>query len=194
MSLFGLDDKKNLLIVARSAIRAELFKEEPIIRPKTLSPVVTEKRGCFVTLHKSGELRGCIGAIEPVKPLISCVEENAVNAAFNDPRFPGVTGEEIDILDIEISILSVPKTLKVSSIDELKEKIKPRFHGVILSRGWKKATFLPQVWEQLPNTETFLANLCMKAGMGRGCWKDPETEIKVYTAQYFSEADTFKYH
>ncbi|NNK86620.1 MAG: AmmeMemoRadiSam system protein A [Desulfobacterales bacterium] len=180
-------DRKNLLKLARSAIEAKVKAGSKITRPDITSGL-KEKKGCFVTLHKAGTLRGCIGTIEPVRSLIFNVEENALNAAFHDPRFPAVKIDELPSLDIEISVLTVPKKLEFKDGKDLLKKLKPNIHGVILSQGWQSATFLPQVWEQLPDSEDFLGHLCQKGGMGRECWKDRETIVKVYEAEYFSES------
>ena len=95
---------------------------------------------------------------------------------------------ELPDIDIEISVLTAPRQVDFKDGDDLKHKLKPKIHGVILSRGWQSATFLPQVWDQLPDREDFLAHLCQKGGMERECWKDRETTVKVYTAEYFSES------
>lgn len=180
-------DKRLLLRLARSVITAELIKDTPIEKPQDISPAGNEKRGCFVTLHKSGTLRGCIGTIEPVRPLIAGVENNAINAAFRDPRFSPLKADELSEIDIEISVLTVPQILEHTDGDDLKAKLKPGVHGVILSKGWNSSTFLPQVWEQLPDKQLFLEHLCQKGGMQRDCWKDKDTLVKVYEAEYFGE-------
>lgn len=183
------EDKMALLKLARSTIEAELSKDLRINRPEKISPALHEKKGCFVTLHKRGELRGCIGTIEPSKSLILAVEENAVNAAFRDPRFPSLKVYELPDVDVEISVLTQPIILEYQNPEELKDKLKPGVHGVILSKGWQSATFLPQVWEQLPDSDVFLEHLCQKAGMANTCWKDKDTVIKVYEVKYFSEKE-----
>ncbi len=180
-------EQKALLRLARSAIENALVEDAGIERPKVSSSALEEKRGCFVTLHKRGRLRGCIGTIEPVKTLVEGVEENALNAAFNDPRFPSLKKEELGHLEIEVSVLTVPRELKFKDADELKKKLKPGIHGVILSKGWRKATFLPQVWKQLPDVDIFLSHLCMKAGMEADCWRDKDVRVQTYEAEYFSE-------
>lgn len=185
-------DRRVLLKLARSVIASELVKGTKPERPREIPPAMAEKRGCFVTLHKNGALRGCIGTIEPIKPLISCVEDNALNAAFGDPRFPRVTEKELSEVDVEVSVLTVPQILDYTDADDLKEKLRPGKHGVILSKGWHSATFLPQVWEQLPDKEAFLAHLCQKAGMSATCWKDKDTVVKTYEAEYFSEHELFQ--
>ena len=180
-------DRNFLLALARTTIEAKLKGQGSIEKPKEISSALQEKRGCFVTLHKHGVLRGCIGTIEPQKSLLEGVEENAVNAAFGDPRFPAMTEDELEDIEIEVSVLTTPRVLEYSDADDLKKKLRPGVHGVILSRGYQRATFLPQVWDQLPRVEDFLAHLCNKAGMQRSCWTDPQTVIRVYEAAYFSE-------
>jgi AmmeMemoRadiSam system protein A len=146
-----------------------------------------ENRGCFVSLHQHGNLRGCIGTIEPEQPLLDGVEANALNAAFRDPRFAPLEVKELTTTDIEISVLTVPRKLAFKDSEDLKAQLKPGVHGVILSKGWQRATFLPQVWEQLPDKEMFLKHLCQKAGLGSNCWKDTAIEVEVYEAEVFSE-------
>ena len=187
MSELTDEDRKSLLRLARTAIEAEIKVGSKIQRPDITSGL-KEKKGCFVTLHKDGILRGCIGTIEPMQTLIFNVEENALNAAFHDPRFPAVVIDELPTIDIEISVLTVPKKLDFKDGEDLIKKLKPKIHGVILSQGWQSATFLPQVWEQLPESKDFLNHLCQKGGMGRECWKDRKTTVKVYMAEYFSES------
>lgn len=181
-------DRKNLLRLARSAIQSALLKNATVQRPNKLTPALKEKRGCFVTLHKNDNLRGCIGSIEPEKPLVEGVEENALNAAFHDLRFSPLQPHELTEIEVEVSVLTFPEELRYKNAEELKRKLKPGVHGVILSRGWQRSTFLPQVWKQLADVESFLAHLCLKAGMEAGCWQNPETRIQVYKAEYFSES------
>ncbi|MCG6911210.1 MAG: AmmeMemoRadiSam system protein A [Deltaproteobacteria bacterium] len=180
-------DREYLLRMARNEIAAALGSGDALPRPASLSPAVFEKRGCFVTLHQHGELRGCIGIIEPDHPLIDNVSDNAASAAFRDPRFSPLTIEELAATDIEISVLSQPVALAFKDGEDLKRQLEPGVHGVILSRGWHRSTFLPQVWEQLPDKEMFLRHLCEKGGMRGDCWKSTETSVEVYTAEYFSE-------
>ena len=187
MANLTLQDKQALVALARSAIAAELDSTVGLQRPQSLSEALREPRGCFVTLHKKGQLRGCIGTIEAVRPLVENVEENARNAAFRDPRFPAVTADELPEIDLEVSVLSVPEILAYKDPADLQEKLIPGTHGVILTKGWHSATFLPQVWEQLPDPQTFLSHLCRKAGMQSDCWQAADVIVKVYRAEYFSE-------
>ncbi len=181
------DDRNCLLKVARSAITAELVGGTEVIRPATASAALQKKCGCFVTLHKDKALRGCVGTIEATRSLLAGVEENARNSAFRDPRFPPLEADELPAVEIEISVLSVPIALEYTDADDLVEKLQPGVHGVIISRGWHSATFLPQVWAQLPDTKSFLEHLCLKAGLETNCWNAGELTVKVYTVEYFSE-------
>ena len=180
-------DKAFLVRLARSVIEEALGagQKEPL--PEDISAAVMKKGGCFVTLHKHGALRGCIGTIEPMQSVVKSVEENAFNAAFKDPRFSPLDIRELPDIELEISLLTVPRKLTYKDPEDLKSQLKPGIHGVILSREWRRSTFLPQVWDQLPDTELFLRHLCEKAGMRGNCWRDPKTEIEVYEAVYFSE-------
>lgn len=183
------EEKKYLLKMARTTIQSKLGIDSGNKKLPPASKIMLEKRGCFVTIHLRGNLRGCIGTIEPVAPLIDGIRENAINAAFKDPRFPPLNAGELSDIDIEISVLTIPEVLEYSSTDDLLDKLEPKVHGVILSSGWHRSTFLPQVWDQLPDTETFLEHLCVKGGMGQDCWKNEETQVMVYKAEYFGEKD-----
>jgi len=177
-----------LLTLARVALTCSLSgKPSEKLDTTKLSPALIEKRGCFVTLEKKGNLRGCIGYIQPEKSLCECVMENAVNAATRDPRFPKVTVDELTTITIEISVLTVPEPLKTKNRKALLQFLVPGRDGVILSKGWKKSTFLPQVWEHFADKESFLNALCEKGEMFPGCWEDEDTEILTYRAEVFNE-------
>lgn len=186
----GIDaqDRKLLLSLARSAIESKLAGRRIKI-PSAVSESLTRETGCFVTLHKKGRLRGCIGTLEPEKPLIRAVADNALNAAFEDPRFSPLQVDELEDIDIEISVLTPPELLDFDGPGDLKKKLKPGIHGVIVSEGWRRATFLPQVWDQLPELDQFMSHLCQKAGMDRDCWKRKDVKIQIYTVVYFSEKE-----
>ncbi len=183
------DDKKFLLDLARTSIRYYLTKDRRLeLDPADVpSKELVEDGACFVTLHKGDELRGCIGTLEAHRPLFTDVIENAVSSAVGDPRFPQLILPELELVTISISVLTKPKPLSVSSPEDLMKKIVPKKHGLILKRGVASATFLPVVWEQLPEKEEFLAHLSVKAGLAPDGWKDPETEFLVYEAIEFSE-------
>lgn len=187
MTRLSDDDKKRLLAFARAVIAEKTGGGDAAVPPQGLSAELAQPMGCFVSLHKKKALRGCIGIIEPVAPLIDGIRDNAVSAAFRDPRFPALDARELGEVDIEISVLTPPKTISFSGPRDLLRQLKPGVHGVILSRGGRRSTFLPQVWKQLPEKERFLEHLCLKAGMDRDCWKDPGIEVQVYEVECFSE-------
>ncbi|MRS02836.1 AmmeMemoRadiSam system protein A [bacterium] len=176
-------EKKTLLEIAKRAIVAKAGNRE---LPKlTIDlPILKEKRGAFVTLKKRGHLRGCIGYIKAVKPLGDTVQEMAVAAAFHDPRFPSVKSDEIRDLSFEISVLSPLQ--KIQNIED----IEVGKHGLFIVRGYNSGLLLPQVateygWDR----ETFLKETCYKAGLPPRIWKDKETEIYIFSADYFSDKD-----
>lgn len=175
-----------LLQIARKSIAAFLDNEEPKLSEK-IPDEFHEKKGVFVTLTENGKLRGCIGSLEPHQTVLEGVQENAINAAINDPRFMPVIKKELPSIKIEISVLSIPEPLESDSPSELLEKLVSHVHGVILSQHRRSATFLPSVWEELPDKQQFLSPLCMKAGLEPSAWQDKETKIKVYTTQSFEE-------
>jgi AmmeMemoRadiSam system protein B/AmmeMemoRadiSam system protein A len=183
------EDRKFLLGLARRTVVQYLengTKPKPDV--EKMSNTLKEDRGAFVTLHKKGALRGCIGFITPRGPLYKAVIENAVNAAVNDPRFPKVTADEVKNLHIEISVLTQPKKLEFDTPEDLMNKLRPLVDGVILTfPGYRQSTFLPQVWEQLKDREAFLSHLSAKAGMSSSAWREPGMEVQTYQAQVFAE-------
>lgn len=190
-SLLTKAERKKLLVLARATIEATLAHRELPPLPESASGIFTKKRGCFVTLHKHGQLRGCIGNIFPVHPLAEAVRKNALNAAFHDPRFPRVGADEMKDVDIEISVLTLPHDLTYTDAADLKRQLVPGKHGVVISQGiFRRSTYLPQVWEQLPDKDGFLSHLCLKGGMDLNAWKDPKkTTVEVYEAFVFGEKD-----
>jgi AmmeMemoRadiSam system protein A len=143
--------------------------------------------GTFVTLKIKGQLRGCIGNLTSTETVWDGIKRNAVNAAFHDPRFSPLTDKELEQTEIEVSILTEPRPLQYQSGQDLAQKLRVKVDGVIIRKGHASATFLPQVWEQLPQPEEFLSHLCLKAGLPSDAWKDPEVEILTYQVQYFEE-------
>jgi len=174
-----------LLRLAKNAIAAKLeLGVSKIIRPEN-ADILNQKRGAFVTIDIDEALRGCIGNISPIYPLEEAVKRNAVNAAFEDPRFWPLTPEEFRKINIEISVLTVPEKLKYSSSEDLLKKLRPLKDGVILRKGYYEATYLPQVWEEIADKEVFLASLCNKAGMNSDEWKKAGIEVLTYQAEVF---------
>jgi hypothetical protein len=185
----GKDERQSLLGIARRALREAAATGRLPEPPKSVAGL-TEPRGCFVTLTQRGELRGCIGNLTAAGPLYQAVAEDARSAALSDPRFPPVSGREVEGLKIEISVLSEPRQLWFSSPEDLMRKLQPGVDGVILRMGDRAATYLPQVWEQLPNKETFLDSLAEKAGCDPDAWRRPGTSVFLYEVEAFKEPGT----
>jgi len=177
-----------LFKIARDAITEELSGKNIIDKVSLLkvNPDIFEKGAVFVTLNKNRDLRGCIGSLVAHRSLLDDLIANAKAAAFDDVRFLPLSKEELEDVKIEISLLSEPKLLKYSSIEDLKEKITPFKDGVILRHENKQATFLPQVWEQLNEFELFFSHLGQKAGLGADVLK-LHPEIFTYRVESFSE-------
>ncbi|MFP4446154.1 MAG: AmmeMemoRadiSam system protein B [Desulfosudaceae bacterium] len=150
-------------------------------------PALQEHRGTFVTLNKNDQLRGCIGSLTADESIVSGVKRNAVNAAFQDPRFPKLSRDEIDDIGIEVSILTDPQPLEYDDANDLLAKLCPDVDGVIIKKGLARATFLPQVWKQLPDRAVFLEHLCAKAGLPPNAWEQGDLEVYTYQVQYFAE-------
>ena len=134
-----------------------------------------------------GDLRGCIGALEAYQPLAEDVREHAVAAALNDYRFPPVQVAELNGISLEVSRLTAPVPLEYTSPEDLVAKLRPGVDGVILRDGGRRATFLPQVWEKLPDAENFLANLCHKMGASPDLWRRKHLEVLTYQVEEFHE-------
>ena len=143
--------------------------------------------GTFVTLKIRGRLRGCIGNLTATESVLDGVRRNAINAALHDPRFSALSKDELERTQIEVSVLSEPQALAYRDGPDLIKKLRPLVDGVIIRKGHASATFLPQVWEQLPGPEDFLNHLCQKAGLPAGAWKNSELEVLTYQVQYFEE-------
>ncbi|MBW1779624.1 MAG: AmmeMemoRadiSam system protein A [Deltaproteobacteria bacterium] len=177
-----------LLGEARKTIQQALSgKEKKEAADADLTPVFNQPRGTFVTLTIRGNLRGCIGHIIPHETLIEGIRINAINAAFKDPRFRPLDKGEWPDVKIEISILTEPKPLSYSDADDLLRKLRPGVDGVIIKKGYRQSTFLPQVWDQLPRKEAFLNHLCLKAGLDGDEWKKGGLEVSTYQVQAFEE-------
>ena len=181
-------DKHFLLDLARRTIEKAVNQHSlPAWDEQALSETLKEKGASFVTLTKNGDLRGCIGTLEAHQSLVEDVREHAVQAALEDYRFPPVTSDEIPQLHIEISRLTAPVPLKYDRPEELLHKIQPEVDGVILKDGLRRATFLPQVWRQLPDADEFLTHLCMKMGSPADLWKRKVLQVSIYHVEEFEE-------
>ena len=174
-----------LLEIARDAINCGLRKSAGrATSPGELPSELKEKRATFVTLTIGGQLRGCIGMLEACRPLAEDVAANACAAAFEDPRFPPLAKNEFEKLEIHISVLSPPKEISFSSEEEVLSQIRPGVDGLILQEGFHRGTFLPSVWEELPEKKIFWAHLKLKAGLPTNYWSDT-LRVFRYTTEYF---------
>jgi AmmeMemoRadiSam system protein A len=180
-------DKKLLLELARESIKTYFKGKKPGMKNVT---GLSEKRGVFVTLHKKGELRGCIGFPLPVYALNTAIVEAARSAAFHDPRFPPLREEELKDVELEISVLTVPEEIKVSRANDYLEKIRIGEDGLIIKGPFGSGLLLPQVaTENNFNVQTFLNCLCQKAGMGFNDWKDLSNKVSKFQAEVFNEGE-----
>lgn len=179
-----------VIALAKAAILVALNQAEDFDLEHALRtyPFLQENGAAFVTINtKPGnQLRGCIGSLQAYRPLYKDIISNAQSAALRDPRFPPLTAKELEHISIEVSILSEPKVLIYDDLKDLKSKIIPFEHGVILKHGYHQATYLPQVWEQLPKFDDFFSNLCLKANLTQNCLSD-HPEILIYTVKKYEE-------
>lgn len=181
-------EKKYLLSLARETIECAVNKKQlPKIRREDLSDNLLSNGASFVTLTIYGELRGCIGSLEAHQSLVEDVQQHAVHAALEDYRFPPVSPDEVSKLNIEISRLTNPIPLDYSQPADLPRVLNPKKDGVILKDGYHRATFLPQVWEQLPVPEEFLSHLCVKMGSSADLWRKKKLEVSIYHVEEFKE-------
>ncbi len=174
-----------LLQTARHALARAFGRASAAPRPHA---ALDEHGASFVTLTQRGELRGCIGTLEAHRPLRRDVEENALAAAFRDPRFAPLAPAEFEITRIEVSLLSAPTALAVAGEDDLLQRLRPGEDGVVLAWRGRRATFLPQVWESLAEPRDFIAALKQKAGLSAGFWAD-DVRISRYTVDKFKEPE-----
>ena len=182
------DEKQTLLRLAREALQQGVAGQTmPVLNLQNLPPALRATGASFITLTIAGELRGCIGALEPYQPLAEDVREHAVAAALEDPRFPPVSREEVGRIKIEISRLTLPRDLEYTDAEDLLGKLHPHVDGVILWDGMRRATFLPQVWEKIPDKEQFLDNLCYKMGAAPDTWRRKHLEVLTYQVEEFEE-------
>ena len=172
-----------LLYLARASIRHGLQTGRPLtVVLKELAEELVVPRASFVTLEKSGRLRGCIGSLEAWRPLAVDVAENAFAAAFRDPRFPPVQGNEVEELEIHLSLLTSPVAMTFSSEADLLAQLRPGVDGLILLDGQCRGTFLPSVWAELTTPQLFLSQLKRKAGLAADYWS-PGVRIWRYETE-----------
>ncbi|PIN72858.1 AMMECR1 domain-containing protein [Candidatus Woesearchaeota archaeon CG10_big_fil_rev_8_21_14_0_10_47_5] len=183
--VLSASEQDYLLRLARASIE-QFVRNSSLLNPdKDGFPAPSEalkaEKGAFVTIEKHGMLRGCVGHIFPQEPLYLAVRDNAINAASKDPRFSPLSVDELNDIAVEVSVLTVPEEASLEDITPFKD-------GVVLVRNGNSATYLPQVWEQMPSKEEFLSSLCMKAGLEADCWRDSNTGYLTYRAQVFGES------
>ncbi|MFA7256913.1 MAG: AmmeMemoRadiSam system protein A [Kiritimatiellales bacterium] len=184
------DQQQQLLAIAHDAIFQCLESNCVAVHnffqtlEKKIPAELLEKRATFVTLTIGGQLRGCIGMLEACRPLAEDVVANACAAAFEDPRFPPLTKKEFEKLEIHISVLSPPEEMSFISEEDVLNQIRPGLDGLILQDGFHRGTFLPSVWEELPQKELFWAHLKRKAGLPANYWSDT-VRVFRYTTEYF---------
>lgn len=178
------ENQQILLKIARDAIFQGLESANSRPSTGTVPDELMEKRATFVTLTIGGHLRGCIGMLEARRPLAEDVAENARAAAFEDPRFPPLTESEFKKLEIHISVLSPPEELVFSSEEDVLRQIRPGIDGLILQDRFRRGTFLPSVWQELPEKKLFWAHLKQKAGLPPNYWSDT-LRVFRYTTDYF---------
>lgn len=177
--------RKQLLEIAENSIRHGLSKKCPLaVDLQNALPELREPGASFVTLERQGMLRGCIGTLEAHRPLAADVAHNAFQSAFRDPRFPPLDESELQGLEIHISVLSPAEPMTFDSEEDFIRQLRPGVDGVILEEGWHRGTFLPAVWEDLPDPRDFVQHLKLKAGLPADYWSK---NIKAYryTAEYF---------
>ncbi|RRJ83229.1 AmmeMemoRadiSam system protein A [Aestuariirhabdus litorea] len=179
--------QQQLLQLARRAI-SQGCQQETLRPPPTdaLEPPLRVPTAGFVTLTQQGQLRGCMGSLEARRPLAEEIVEDACSAAFRDPRFPPLTGEELPRTRIEISLLSPLEAVAAECREALLAQLRPGVDGLLIESGGNQATFLPQVWEQLPEGDRFLDHLLRKAGLNPARWPEPMNAYR-YQVHHFSE-------
>lgn len=183
-----ISEQNQLLFYAREALEASVSGQPLLVlKLDELSPRLREHGATFVTLTCKGELRGCIGTLEAYQPLAEDVRQHAVAAALQDYRFPPVQPDELAEIEIEISYLSDPELVDYDSPAKLLEILRPGIDGVILRDGFRRATFLPQVWEKIPDKALFLSHLCEKMGAAYDLWERKPLQVFIYQVEEFKE-------
>lgn len=182
------EEKQILLRLAREALAYGVKEGKlPKFDLKSVPEKLRTPGASFVTLTVDGNLRGCIGTLTAYQPLAEDVREHAVAAALEDPRFPRVQPDELNGIRIEVSCLTAPLDLEYSSAEDLLARLRPHVDGVVLRDEYRRATFLPQVWEKIPDPADFLDQLCYKMGAEPGLWRRKRLHVQVYQVEEFHE-------
>ena len=175
---FNETNKRSLLDLAYRSIETGMKTGHPLnVNLRDYPVELSQQRATFVTLEKNKQLRGCIGMLEAVLPLAEDISENAFSAAFKDPRFPPLSESELKDLEIHLSILSPSVEINFTTEEDLIAQLRPNIDGLILENDSRKGTFLPSVWQSIPESEQFLRHLKQKAGLAKNYWSE---QIKVY--------------
>ncbi|HWQ84269.1 MAG TPA: AmmeMemoRadiSam system protein A [Anaerolineales bacterium] len=183
-----ITEKQQLLAVARQALEAAVNRLPlPPLQPEQFSDRLQDFGACFVTLTCAGELRGCIGSLEAYQPLVEDIRQHAIAAATQDYRFQPIAPEELGNIEIEISYLNAPQPVDYKTPTELLDILRPGTDGVIIRDGLRRATFLPQVWEKIPDKMMFLSHLCEKMGAPYDLWLKKPLQVFVYQVDEFKE-------
>jgi AmmeMemoRadiSam system protein A len=177
---------QTLIALARRALEDRIRPDETSGPSPAIDPALHRLGASFVTLTIHGALRGCIGTPQARVPLAEDVQENAIRAALMDPRFPPVTADELDELEIEVSVLTPPRPLDCPP-EERAERVQPGVDGLLLASGFHRGLLLPQVWDKIPDPKDFMAILCQKAGLSPSAWRRSDTELRVFQVQAFVE-------
>ncbi len=186
----SVEDRQWLLRLARGALlNAAGMGPAPELAETALPAALAQRRGCFVTLSRRGELRGCVGHIFPQAPLYRAVMDTARSAALRDPRFPPVQGREAHEVTIQISLLTEPRPLTCRTPEEALEQIACGTDGVVLRLEGRMATFLPEVWEQFRSKTDFMSRLSRKAGCDPQAWRREDAVVLTYRTESFGEPD-----
>lgn len=186
--MLSLAERSHLLKLARQALEAGVRSEYlPPLDLQNLPPALSQPGASFVTLTCHGDLRGCVGALEPYLPLAEDVQAHAIAAALQDFRFPPVQPSELPEIKIEVSRLTLPQDLDYATPEDLLSSLRPGVDGVTLIDGRLRATFLPQVWEKLPDAPTFLNHLCNKMGASQDLWRKKKLRVQTYQVEEFHE-------
>ena len=179
------EDKQSLLRLARKSIRHGL-EEKSALQPDPgdFPETLRQDGASFVTLRKRDDLRGCIGSVRAYRPLVIDVAENAWNAAFRDPRFPGLSRQEFSEIDLHVSLLSEPLEMQFTDEKDLLGQVVPGRDGLIIEDGFRRGLFLPSVWEQLPELDLFWTQLKRKAGLRDDHWSSTLTCKRFYSYEF----------
>jgi len=181
--MYSQAERDTLNEVAKQSILAGLKQHHPLVVTVSEYPeALQEKRASFVTLNIHHNLRGCIGTLNPYRALVDDIAHNAHAAAFSDPRFPALSEHEFSLLEYHLSVLSDTSSMQFDSEQDLISQIRPEIDGLILEDRGLRGTFLPSVWEQLPEPETFLNHLKQKAGLPGNYWSDT-LQVSRYTVE-----------